>query len=307
MTDAGSSNPENAPRLRKPWFVAVWPGMGNVAISAGYYLMSKLRMHQIAEFSPEEIFDLESIEIREGLVRLDQRPRSRIFAWIDPQGRRDIVVFIGEAQPDSGKAKFCKRLIDYARAIGVERVFTFAALATETTAVDRSRVFGVAAELEGLAELKAHEVTILEDGHVTGLNGVLLGVAAQNGFRATGLLGEISHLLMAVASPAATLETLRVFTRLAHIDLDFSELERYAEEFGRKFSAAVDEKDAGEVGEIGETEQDSPDADHSRLEDLFRLATEDRTKAYELKAELDRLGLFSQYEDRFLDLFKSSE
>ncbi len=30
----------------------------------------------------------------------------------------------------------------------------------------------------------------------------------------------------------------------------------------------------------------------------------DRTKAYELKRELDRLGLYREYEDRFLDLFK---
>ena len=40
-------------RLNKPWLVAVWPGMGHVAISAGYYLMAKLGMHRLAEFSAE--------------------------------------------------------------------------------------------------------------------------------------------------------------------------------------------------------------------------------------------------------------
>ena len=30
----------------------------------------------------------------------------------------------------------------------------------------------------------------------------------------------------------------------------------------------------------------------------------DRSKAYELKRELDRLELYKDYEDRFLDLFK---
>ena len=28
--------------LNRPWMVAVWPGMGKVAISAGYYLVAKL-------------------------------------------------------------------------------------------------------------------------------------------------------------------------------------------------------------------------------------------------------------------------
>ena len=32
-------------KLHDPWLVAVWPGMGQVAISAGYYLMAKLGMH----------------------------------------------------------------------------------------------------------------------------------------------------------------------------------------------------------------------------------------------------------------------
>ena len=29
-------------KLKNPWLVAVWPGMGHVAMSAGYYLMAKL-------------------------------------------------------------------------------------------------------------------------------------------------------------------------------------------------------------------------------------------------------------------------
>ena len=36
------------PKLNKPWLVAVWPGMGHVAISARYYLMAKLDMHVLA-------------------------------------------------------------------------------------------------------------------------------------------------------------------------------------------------------------------------------------------------------------------
>jgi hypothetical protein len=37
---------------------------------------------------------------------------------------------------------------------------------------------------------------------------------------------------------------------------------------------------------------------------LFNQANQDRSKAFELKQELDRLGVFKDYEDRFLDLFK---
>ncbi len=55
-----------------------------------------------------------------------------------------------------------------------------------------------------------------------------------------------------------------------------------------------------------EEEQLSP-ADKDRIEQLFEQAQRDRSTAYELKRELDRLKVFADYEDRFLDLFKKPE
>jgi hypothetical protein len=43
------------------------------------------------------------------------------------------------------------------------------------------------------------------------------------------------------------------------------------------------------------------------IEELFDEVSRDRSKAYELKRELDRLEVFKDYEDRFLDLFKKSD
>ena len=52
------------------------------------------------------------------------------------------------------------------------------------------------------------------------------------------------------------------------------------------------------------SEKTTKDADSARVETLFRRARTDRAAALELKKELDRLGMFPQYEDRFLNLFK---
>ena len=40
------------------------------------------------------------------------------------------------------------------------------------------------------------------------------------------------------------------------------------------------------------------------IEELFTEAENDRSKVDQLKAELDRLGMFQEYQDRFLGLFK---
>jgi uncharacterized protein len=306
-------------KLNKPWLVAVWPGMGNVAISAGYYLVAKLGMHILAEFSPLELFDVEHVEVKGGIVRMGRLPRSRFFVWKDPAERHDLVVFIGEAQPPKGRYVFCQRLIEFARQLGIERVYTFAAMATPMHPEHASRVFGAATDPESLGELKRLELEILEDGQIGGLNGVLLGVAAESGLRGACLLGEMPHIFAQLPFPKASLAVLEAFSTIADIQIDLSELSEQAKEVEHKLGELLEkvkealeeqqEPDGPGEEESAEFEpaaiEDGPSTeDRDLIERLFRQARKNRSKAYELKRELDRLGLYREYEDRFLDLFK---
>lgn len=309
-------------KLNKPWLVAVWPGMGHVAIQAGYFLVAKLGMHILAEFSAHELFDVEHVEVKEGLIRMGRLPRSRFFVWKDPRDRHDIVVFIGEAQPPKGRYAFCQRLIDFAKQLGIERVYTFAAMATPMHPEHASRVFGAATDAESLGELKRLELEVLEDGQIGGLNGVLLGVAAENELRGACLLGEMPHIFAQFPFPKASKAVLEAFTTIADLRLDLSELSEQAKEVEHKLGDLLEkvkealedqqqEQDGGEE-EAPEFEpavvEEGPSLDDRELvENLFRQARKNRSKAYELKRELDRLGLYREYEDRFLDLFKKPE
>lgn len=300
--------------LKNPWLVAVWPGMGHVAISAGYYLMAKLGMHLLAEFEPEELFDVEHVEVEGGLVQAARLPRTGLFAWNDPERRHDVIVFIGEAQPPIGKYAFCRRLITFARKLGVERVFTFAALVTQMRPEASPRVFGAATDEESLAELKRLELDILEKGYIAGLNGVLLGAAAESKLRGVCLLGEVPQAFAQLPFPKASLAVLETFTTLAGIEMDFSELREQAQAMERKLEELLARVEgASEEQEPPADEAISVDShgeerisreDERRIERLFEQARRERSQAYELKGALDRLGVFKDYEDRFLDLFE---
>src|SRR5207253_7396653 len=89
-------------KLTHPWLVAVWPGMGHVALNAGVYLLAKLGMTVIAEFEASDLFDVDHVEVKNGLVQTARRPRNRFFVWVDPNKKHDVVVFLGEAQPPVG-------------------------------------------------------------------------------------------------------------------------------------------------------------------------------------------------------------
>lgn len=300
-------------QLNRPWLVACWPGMGNVGVNAAVYLLSKLGMTLSAEFDVSNLFDVDKVDVSSGIILPGRAPRHRLFTWKDPSNRRDLVVSLGEAQPPLGKYNFCRQIIQNAREAGVERIFTFAAMATEMRPKHRSRVFVAATDDELLEELRNLDLKVLESGNITGLNGILLGAASEAGLQGACLLGEMPHLFAQLPYPKASLEILKAFTTLTGIELDLSELAeqgRIVEEQMQEILSHVEgdldlPKEETELPEFPPPERLDP-AEEARIESLFAAAAKDRSKAFELKQELDRLNVFSDYEDRFLDLFKKN-
>ncbi len=308
--------------LNDPWLLAAWPGMGSVAISADYYLMAKLGMHLLAEYPAREFFDLERVEVKGGLIHTGRLPRSQLFLWHDPQKRHDLIVFVGEAQPPTKGGDFCSQLIGHARRLGVQRVFTFAAMATRMRPEHESRVFGAAIDRESLADFKRLKLEVLEEGYISGLNGVLLGIAADRGLRGGCLLGEMPHVFSQFPFPKASLSVLEAFTAMAGITIDFTELREQARNVEKGLAEFLHQLERASNPDEAITgppvEPIMEDADPSRiatatrltardkqhLDELFAIADKDRSRAYELKRELDRLKVFHENEDRFLDLFK---
>jgi proteasome assembly chaperone (PAC2) family protein len=286
-----------------------------VALNAGVYLLARLNMHVLAELDVGELFDVDRVEVKGGIIRPGRAPTNRFFVWHDPAGRRDLVVFVGEAQPPAGKYALCRRIVSYAREIGVERAFTFAAMSTRMHPEHPSRVFAAATDWAGLEELERFETLPLEDGHVGGLNGVLVAVAAEAGLRGACLLGEMPHVFHQVPFPKASLAILEVFTALMGVEVDFTDLAEQARETELRLGEILArvERQLGpphpEEEEEAEPAPEPPEgrlgrADERRIEGLFAQAAADRSRAFELKQELDRLGVFAEYEDRFLDLFR---
>lgn len=304
--------------------MAAWPGLGQVATTAAIYLLSKLEMHQVGEFTARDLFELESVEVTDGLLHATRLPRSRLFVWNNPYHGRDIVVFLGEAQPPTGKLALCQRLVATSRALDVSRVFTFSAMITAMAPGAAPRVFGAASDASGLSDLKRHEVAVLHEGRIAGLNGVALSAAGEAGLPAVGLLGEMPALAPQLPFPSASAAVLRVFKELAGLPLDLSELEEYGRSMQGQLASlyerveeALEIEDpsahpappvpppttAPSAPQQGRGPVLSPE-EATRVERLFGEAGRERVKAFELKRELDKLGVFPRYEDRFLDLFE---
>lgn len=296
----------DTPTWRSPWLVAAWPGMGAVARIAATHLATQLRIPPLEELDTERFHEPTAIHVEHGLVRPMRAPRSVLYGWHDPRGRQDLLLLSSEMQPGADLHRYASALLERPKILGVRRVVTFAALGTQIHPAAEPRVFATATDSSLLQDAVAAGAAVLEDGEISGMNGLLLAVAAEQGLPALGLLGEMPFFAAGMPNPKAAAAVLRVFAAMARIDLDLRVLDEHAQNLAQ---ALLQDQPRGQPAALPERAGDSaPTAANPRLrrriEALFEIAGADREKALELKALLDEHGLFREYEDRFLDLFR---
>jgi len=301
--------------------LAVWPGMGHVALTAGLYLMSKLQMREEEPLATGDLFDLDHIDVTKGLATPGHIPLSHLYAFRDPRKHNDLGLVIGEAQPPTHKLEYCRRILDGAERLGVGQVITFAAIGFEMHPQEPSRVFGIATHPEGLEALQSHGVEVFESGQIQGMNGVFLAAAAERGIPGICLMATMPSLAAQIPYPKAAHAVLEAFVSLCDIPLDLDELREYGRGIDLRLTAGLEKlkevlaeggikipdsseeqgrEPAVEEGVAGPTAEQ-----RRRIEELFALAKIDHSRAFELKRELDSMGAFKDYENRFLDLFRN--
>lgn len=311
--------------LRDPWLLAVWPGMGNVALTAGTYLVKTLDLAPVAALQANRFFDIRTARVQDGIVSPAEFPNSRFFGWKNPDpAGRDLLIFLGEDQPSVQGYAFCDTLLEVALEFGVQRVFTFAAMVTSSAPGEAEQLYAIATHPRLLDEVRgvAGGVEVISEGAITGLNGVLLAAAAAQGLEGIGLLGEVPQLAAQIPYPKASRRVLEPFCRLAKVDLDLNELaasgdlfESGLKEISKKLKelakssleeAAAEQDESPQEEDVNKESQLDP-SELAHIEALFIDAARDRGQANLLKRELDRLGVFAEYEDRFLDLFRDRD
>jgi uncharacterized protein (TIGR00162 family) len=214
------------PSLRNPTLIAAWPGMGMLARMSADYLIQQLDAKQFAEIrSPSN-----DIYFKDGMGELGQY-RHRCYYCNGKQS--DLIVCSGEIQPQSLSAiqQLANQVLDVAEEFGAKRVYTFAAVPNPHDV--KPRVFGVVNKPELRDFLKENGVQLVSgDGRITGLNGLLIGIAQQRKIEGICLLCEIRYL--DIPQPRSAQTVLNTLTKILGIEIDLSELERQAEEMEQK-------------------------------------------------------------------------
>lgn len=308
------------PRLKKPYLIVAWPGMGEVAFKAASYLVEHLKAIEFASIQPENFFYLTGSVVQDGLLSVPELPQSKFYYWKNKAGNNDLILFLSNAQPDLACAEsYSKKIIQVAKTFHVDTVVSFASMPQAIDHTQPSHVWFASTSSELSGSLKKLNLNTLHEGQISGMNGLLLGIAKREGFKGFCLLGEIPLYTIQIENPKASAAVLDALAKILGIHIDSSGLLGQAHtmegeinklldylKLGSQFATPIGEEDIERMKKTLNQLTKLPLSIKDKIEQFFAQAKSDVSKASELKAELDKWNVYKEYEDRFLDLFKKT-
>ncbi len=229
------------PKLDSPSMLAVWPGIGNVAVIVANYLRKQLDFKRLAEIEPSHFFNPIGVVVKDNLVEEPQFPQSKFYYWKNKKGASDLILFIGEDQPVTQNYELANAVLDVGLKFQVKRVYTCAAALTHIHHTERPRVWGVGTNRNLTKELRQFDLIQGGNLQIAGLNGLMLGVAKERKLEGICLLGEVPMYATRVQNPMAALSVLEALTMILNIKIDMSEMEELAAETQEKMKQMVAE------------------------------------------------------------------
>ena len=134
----------------------------------------------------------------------------------------------GDAQPVNSKVEYLlgEEIIKIAKNFGVTKVITLGAYITGMF-VETPRVFGVATDDDGLKLLNSYSISKIDNGSISGMNGILLGIGKINNLNGISLLGETSGY---VIDANASKYILKKLLSIVDLDINMEDLEKKAKD-----------------------------------------------------------------------------
>ncbi len=209
--------------------LAAWPGISNVAMIVATYLAKKLPFKDLAEIRAPYFFDPIGVLAKDNVVEEPQFPQSRFYYWKNTVGN-DLILFLGESQPASKNYEMANCVLDLGLRFKVTRIYTCAAALTRIHHTEQPKVWAVGTSKVVAKELRQSGMMQSGNLQISGLNGLLLGVAKERGISGVCLLGEVPIYATRVHNPIAALAILNQLTKILGIAIDTAELAHLAGE-----------------------------------------------------------------------------
>ncbi len=228
------------PDLNHPELIAAWPGIGNIGLIAVDSMREIVDAELFAEIEPWDFFYPRGINIQGGVLTEMEFPYSRFY--FKRFETKDVIFFTGEEQPAGNRRAYSMSslVLDMAERYEIQRIYTAAAAVAPIHHTMKPRIWGVPNSHDLMTEVSQFPNTILMsditehggEGNITGLNGLLLGLAKEREIQGTCLLGEVPVYISQFPTiyPKSSKSILEVLAYKFGIDINLDRLDTMIEE-----------------------------------------------------------------------------
>lgn len=232
----------DVPRLHNPIMVCGLPDSGSVAKIVIEQLVKQLKAEKFAEIYSGSLPPKVRIK-GDGIVEV---MKHSMFYWKAGDGR-DLILYTGDAQPKNPEAAYAlaDKALEIGQSLGAENVVTVGAYITGEFSAE-PKVFVTGTDKQWTDKFQAMGISVIKDGSITWMNGLLVGLSKLRNMKAIFLSGETSGYIVDAGAARALLRVLskelQIPIDLTELDLKASESEHLVKSMGMKGRAEKDER-----------------------------------------------------------------
>jgi uncharacterized protein (TIGR00162 family) len=210
------------PKLKSPYLICGFPGSGYVGKVAVDHLIQELPATHLVDIYSNS-FPPQVMIKPDGTADL---MKNSIFWWHGD--RADLLLLTGDTQPGNPDSEYplAEEVLTLAEQFGTEQVFTVAAYITGVF-VEKPKVFGTATDPETVKALSSNNISVMDSGSITGMNGLIIGIAKLRNMKGVCLLGETSGYVVDAKASKVVLETL---LQIINVTVNMTNLEKRAKD-----------------------------------------------------------------------------
>jgi uncharacterized protein (TIGR00162 family) len=213
------------PGSKFPTLICGFPGSGYVGKLAIDHLIHELNASHLVDIY-SNTFPPQIMIKPDGTVNLI---KNVMFYHESPTSPSLNMMFLtGDSQPSNPDAEYllAETILEIASKFSVLHVYALAAYITGVF-VQKPRVFCTASDMESLRSINTPDIAVMDGGVITGMNGLIIGLAKLKGMRGTCLLGETSGYVVDAKASRSIMEVLT--TRLG-IEISMDALDARAKD-----------------------------------------------------------------------------
>ena len=170
----------------------------------------------------KEIKDISKpeVQLNQSIDGLSQSIDSLKSTTNDPLSSKDLILLTGDSQPVVPGSEYVlsEQILDLITKFKISNIYSLASYVTGTF-VNDPKIYGTATNPEMVKSFRSFNISTLDNGNITGMNGLILGLGKLRGIEGICLLGETSGYVIDAKASKNLLEIVNNVLGI-HINMD---------------------------------------------------------------------------------------